>query len=364
MSDTRRRRGFTLIEVLVVVAIIALLVAILLPSLTRARESTRATLCGTRIKESLNGTLLHYHETGMRRENWSTNFGWAVYSLKVGKGQPEIFSCPSDENPLPIPAAFSHMFDGDKSRGMTTTDGIFNRIYERGNGQWELDIQDQLEGAIFGGDAYNDPMADARIQYDARKGTYRTTANAEPGNAAIRHEIYSYQGDWLWRVGGGTNEGGPRNVTLMWMSYGVNASAGLKNMRGTPILVAEARKLGLFPERLGGYEADYLQRALRFRHGSRTGLSGLAGGNYAYGAGNVWNNIPPVNNPVLPENSPYRDKEYVSRSRLNAGFFDGHVESITYQQMFMDFDNTLAERQRAVPKESMWIGTRRGAPSF
>ncbi len=46
----RRTRGFTLIELLVVIAIIALLIAILLPSLARARELSKRTVCGTQLK--------------------------------------------------------------------------------------------------------------------------------------------------------------------------------------------------------------------------------------------------------------------------------------------------------------------------
>jgi prepilin-type N-terminal cleavage/methylation domain-containing protein len=58
-ADSHRRRGFTLIELLVVVAIIALLVAILLPSLNRARKQARTTLCASRIGQLTKSIFLY-----------------------------------------------------------------------------------------------------------------------------------------------------------------------------------------------------------------------------------------------------------------------------------------------------------------
>jgi prepilin-type N-terminal cleavage/methylation domain-containing protein len=54
-----KSKGFTLIELLVVVAIIALLIAILLPSLARARELARRSVCGSQLKQI--GTALNVY---------------------------------------------------------------------------------------------------------------------------------------------------------------------------------------------------------------------------------------------------------------------------------------------------------------
>lgn len=58
MHRRARQTGFTLVELLVVMSIIAILIALLLPALQHARESARGIQCSNRMRQ----LMLHFHQ--------------------------------------------------------------------------------------------------------------------------------------------------------------------------------------------------------------------------------------------------------------------------------------------------------------
>lgn len=124
MECKRRRRttkvssaaGFTLVELLVVVSIIALLISILLPSLRKARESAKATQCASNLHHVGQAMAFYNAEYGgyyppsyiypkdaagnydLRYQDTTKPYGylhWSWYLYSNGKVNDDAFQCPS-----------------------------------------------------------------------------------------------------------------------------------------------------------------------------------------------------------------------------------------------------------------------------
>jgi len=103
MERTRIPRGFTLVELMVVVAIIAAIIAIALPTLIGGREKANAVLCQNNLKEIFNSITMFKMERNYYPKESGVHFFLAPWHYKILEQDPKnakIYVCPGDENLL------------------------------------------------------------------------------------------------------------------------------------------------------------------------------------------------------------------------------------------------------------------------
>ncbi|MBI1370045.1 MAG: prepilin-type N-terminal cleavage/methylation domain-containing protein [Planctomycetes bacterium] len=145
------RRAFTLIELLVVVSIIALLIAILLPSLKRARDAAKTVTCAANIRQLSTVSIAYSVEWRGQYPDWHNDSGrWGTnwmfpsepnlhtfdrdardYMLKTYGLVRDMFYCPSNHD---------DWWNRDDFWNFGSLESVFGYIYTaaapKGFGMW------------------------------------------------------------------------------------------------------------------------------------------------------------------------------------------------------------------------------------
>ncbi len=234
--------AFTLVELLVVVAIIALLVAVIFPGLGRAREHAYAAICKSNLHQLHEALQVAGSESDSLYVPAPEVWVGTVRQRRAGS----VLRCPKDE----------FLDEGADLADMVAVQYHYKEEYHHGSPQeqsWEYPMEDMLAGVAMFQLTVTEISPDVKQFNWAGHSILQVTMGSEielrslmgPGRASCISEMHIYyRGELVMRLTGQYYEkiDPPFYLTGEKVSYAINARVGVLPARPDQMFLVEYEK--------------------------------------------------------------------------------------------------------------------------